>query len=88
MKVYIGIDTSTTATKSLLIDQDGKVIAVAFSEYEYETPQPLWSQQNPELWWQATIISIRSVLDQADLAPASVDGIGLTGQMHGLDSPG
>lgn len=84
MKVYIGIDTSTTATKSLLIDQDGKVIAVAFSEYEYETPQPLWSQQDPELWWRATIISIRSVLDQADLDPASVDGIGLTGQMHGL----
>ena len=83
-KYYLGIDTSTTATKALLIDQVGKVVGVASSEYAYETPQPLWSEQSPDLWWQATQLSIRSVLDQTNIDPAAIDGVGLTGQMHGL----
>jgi xylulokinase len=81
---FLGIDTSTTATKALLIDQTGELVGVASSEYTYETPQPLWSEQSPDLWWQATLISIRSVIEQAQIEPASVVGIGLTGQMHGL----
>jgi xylulokinase len=81
---FLGIDTSTTATKALLIDQTGELVGVASSEYTYETPQPLWSEQSPDLWWQATLISIRSVIEQAKIEPASVVGVGLTGQMHGL----
>jgi xylulokinase len=83
-KYYLGIDTSTTATKALLIDQSGEVVGVALSEYTFDAPQPLWSEQSPHLWWQATIDSIRSVLNQTGINPASVAGIGLTGQMHGL----
>ena len=74
-KYYLGIDTSTTATKALLIDQVGKVVGVASSEYAYETPQPLWSEQSPDLWWQATQLSIRSVLDQTNIDPAAIDGV-------------
>lgn len=83
-RYFLGIDTSTTATKALLIDQAGVVVAVASSEYTFQTPQPLWSEQSPDLWWQATCASIRSALDQAAIDPASIEGIGLTGQMHGL----
>lgn len=81
---FLGIDTSTTATKALLIDETGKVLAVASSEYSYETPRPLWSEQSPTLWWDATVESIRNVLASTGIDPAQVGGIGLTGQMHGL----
>jgi len=84
MVYFVGIDTSTTATKALLIDAGGQVMAVALSEYDYETPRPLWSEQHPDLWWQATVASIRQVLAQAQVDPADVKGVGLTGQMHGL----
>ncbi|MEW6403375.1 MAG: xylulokinase [Chloroflexota bacterium] len=84
MDTFIGIDSSTTATKALLMDQNGEVLGVASSEYSYETPHPLWSEQDPALWWQATIASIREVLAKSKVDPASVRGIGLTGQMHGL----
>jgi xylulokinase len=84
MKTFLGIDTSTTATKAILIDQNGEVVAVASSEYDYQTPHPLWSEQSPQLWWQATCQSIRSVLAQPGIAPSDVSGVGLTGQMHGL----
>jgi xylulokinase len=84
MTYYLGIDTSTTATKALLMRADGKVMGVASSEYTFETPQPLWTEQHPDLWWQATVASIRQVLARTLVDPADIQGVGLTGQMHGL----
>jgi xylulokinase len=84
MTHFIGIDSSTTATKALLMDEQGAVVAVASSEYPYETPKPLWSEQEPDLWWDATIKSVRGVLEKADIEGSEVGALGLTGQMHGL----
>ena len=84
MTFFMGIDSSTTATKTLLMTTEGTVIGVASSEYGYETPYPLWSQQHPDLWWDATVQSIRDVLAETGLSAQEVHGIGLTGQMHGL----
>ena len=57
---------------------------MASSSYGYETPHPLWSEQQPELWWTGTVNSIRQVLAETGVAPTAVQAIGLTGQMHGL----
>lgn len=84
MPYFLGIDVSTTATKALLIDSVGKVIAVHSTTYGFETPHPLWSEQDPELWWNGAQRSIRAVLDESQVDPSQVSGVGLTGQMHGL----
>ncbi|MEI7849325.1 MAG: FGGY family carbohydrate kinase, partial [Chloroflexota bacterium] len=81
---FLGIDVSTTATKALLIDPVGQVIAVASMHYSFETPRPLWSEQHPDLWWEGAQQSIRAVLQQSRVDPVQIGGIGLTGQMHGL----
>jgi xylulokinase len=81
---YIGIDTSTTATKALVMDADGAVVAVGRSEYGFETPRPLWSEQPPQRWWQATVDAIAAGLHDAGIRADEVAAIGLTGQMHGL----
>ena len=44
MAYFIGIDTSTTATKALLMDESVGVLDVASNEYSFETPQPLWNE--------------------------------------------
>jgi xylulokinase len=84
MRYMLGIDVSTTATKALLIDERGDVLAVAAEEYGFDTPHPLWSEQDPALWWHGAVKSIRAVLAQTQVDSAAVVGIGLTGQMHGL----
>lgn len=81
---FLGIDVSTTATKALLVDSGGQVVAVSATEYPFETPRPLWSEQHPGLWWDGAQKSIRAVLEQSGIDPAQVGGVGLTGQMHGL----
>ena len=84
MSYCIGIDTSTTATKALLLDAEGAVVGVGRSDYGYDTPRPLWSEQDPHLWWQGTIAAIRSVLAANRVDGSDVVAVGLTGQMHGL----
>jgi xylulokinase len=80
----LGIDTSTTASKALLIDTKGKVVAVASSPHTLQTPKPLWSEQDPHEWWEAVSASIRAVLQKAGIGGEGVAAVGLTGQMHGL----
>ena len=61
------------------------------AEYEFETPRPLWSEQDPALWWTAAVDAIRDVLATTGTSGADVVAIGLTGQMHGavvLDAAG
>ena len=84
MTYFLGIDTSTTSSKALLIDEQGNVVAIASNPHTLQTPKPLWSEQNPHEWWDAVAASIRSVLDQAGVSGEGVAAIGLTGQMHGL----
>ena len=84
MATFIGIDISTTATKALLLDDNGAVLGVAAAEYPYDTPRPLWAEQSPDLWWQATVAALRRLWRQSHVAPGEIAGIGLTGQMHGL----
>ena len=84
MSYLIGIDASTTATKALLVDESGVVRGVAAAEYGYESPQPLWAEQSPLLWWDGAVTAIRAVLAQTGVAGDEVIGVGLTGQMHGL----
>jgi len=84
MDYFLGLDTSTTGSKALIIDERGQVIAVASSPHTIQRPKPLWSEQDPQEWWRAGSASIHTVLNQAGIRGASVRAVGLTGQMHGL----
>ena len=84
MSHVIGIDVSTTATKAVLIAEDGSVVGVGVAEYGYETPHPLWSEQDPALWWDGAQAAIRQVLTTTGVSGEAVEAVGLTGQMHGL----
>src|SRR6478736_3447733 len=84
MGVVLGIDVSTTATKAVVLEPSGAVLAIGTSAYGFDQPHPLWSEQDPHLWWTGAIEAIGTALEAARVAPNDVDGVGLTGQMHGL----
>ena len=79
---FLGIDVSTTASKVLVIDMAGAVVASHSEPHTLATPHPLWSEQDPREWWAASCTSLRAVL--RDVAADDIAAIGLTGQMHGL----
>ncbi len=91
MSVYLGIDIGTSGTKTLLIDEQGQILAEANTGYPIYHPRPLWSEQDPEDWWQATVKTVRAVVSEAKVKAHDVKAIGLSGQMHGsvfLDKQG
>jgi xylulokinase len=82
--LLLGIDLSTTGAKALLIDEQGQTVASASTSLTLSTPRPLWAEQQPRDWWEATAASIRAALATAEATGDEVRAIGLTGQMHGL----
>jgi xylulokinase len=83
MSIFLGIDIGTSGTKTLAMNERGTILAEATSLYSSYHPKPLWSEQNPDDWWQATVKTVRAVVKAAKLKPADVKAIGLSGQMHG-----
>ncbi|MFQ3657778.1 MAG: xylulokinase [Anaerolineae bacterium] len=82
MRYLLGVDVSTTGAKALLIDERGTVIDVENTALSLQQPRPLWSEQNPDEWWQGAAQSIRAVTQRHPDKP--IAAVGLTGQMHGL----
>ena len=75
--VLIGLDVGTSGVKAIALSPDGAVVGSAEESYPLSTPQPGWSEQDPEDWWRAT----EAVLTRL---PFGEVRLGLSGQMHGL----
>ncbi len=83
--MWLGIDTGTGSTRALLVDEAGALRSSYTAVHrEMEMQHPLWAEQHPDDWWRAACEAVQGVLRQADIAAERVQGIGLSGQMHGL----
>ena len=78
--MYLGIDIGTSGVKAVLTDDEDRMVAQTSSPLKVARPQPLWSEQDPQTWWSATVDAIRALPSQQR---AAVKAIGLSGQMHG-----
>ena len=81
MNYLLGIDIGTTSVKTLLITTEGEIVNSSVIEYPISTPYPCWAEQNPQDWWNATVVSIKNVAKNIDTT--KILGVGLSGQMHG-----
>ncbi len=83
MSYLIGIDVGTTSTRALVINDRGEALAAHAVEYPLSTPRPNWAEQDPELWWRASMSAIPAAIAQAGIAASEIKSVGLSGQMHG-----
>ncbi len=78
--MYVGIDLGTSSVKAILMNKDGHILKSATSEYPLYMPQPKYSEQNPDDWFNKT----HEVLEELLQDISTIDGISFSGQMHGL----
>lgn len=78
--MYLGIDLGTSGVKAIIVDDDQKVVAEATAPLTVSRPHPGWSEQDPAHWTQAATQAIGQL---PEAAKRKVQGIGLSGQMHG-----
>jgi xylulokinase len=79
--MYIGIDLGTSGVKLILVDINGQVHKTISKEYDLLIPKPSWTEQRPDDWYNSTIEGLKELLDGRN---EDIEGIGFSGQMHGL----
>jgi xylulokinase len=81
--MYLGIDLGTSEVKLLLLNEAYELVDTAGETLSVSRPQPLWSEQDPAQWWQATQRAVQTLRVRQPRAWSQIRGIGLSGQMHG-----
>ena len=82
MALLIGLDIGSSGARAIAISaEDGALVAEASEALAVSRPRPGWTEQDPDLWWDAARRTLRAVA--AEVSGQELLGLGLTGQMHG-----
>lgn len=89
--MYIGIDLGTSGIKTVLMTDTQSIIASAHADLTVQRLHQGWSEQHPSDWVAAVDKTLRKLAASHPSDMARVQGIGLSGHMHGatlLDADG
>lgn len=84
MNYLLGIDLGTSSVKALLLDKSGEIRGITQEGYNIDIPASGYAEQHPEMWWTKTCEAVKKLLSVAGINSKDIDGIGLSGQMHGI----
>lgn len=79
--LLLGIDLGAGSLKSTIIALDGHVIATASAPVDTLSPEPGFSEQDPEGWWSAVQSSLAELWAQ-DIDPAGIAALSVTAGAH------
>lgn len=79
--LLLGIDIGTTATKVILIDIDGHILAEMQRPATLYSPNASWAEEEPLEWWQNVCAAIPECLQQAGVQAKRITGIGVSGMV-------
>ncbi|WP_040158815.1 xylulokinase [Nigerium massiliense] len=79
--LVIAIDSSTTSSKAIIVDPQGKVLALGKREIILRTPKQGYGEHDPFAWWVSTNESIMEAISQLSQADrARIVAMGMTHQ--------
>jgi xylulokinase len=74
----IGVDSSTTATKAVVWDREGRAVSEGRQEFDLTIPRPGWHEQDAQEWWRSTAAALRQAAGAVNAS--EIEAIGLTHQ--------
>jgi xylulokinase len=81
--MYLGVDLGTSAVKTIRVDHEQRVVASRSRSLTMTSPHPGYSEQDPGQWIDTTFAAPDALKSDHSRELAAVEGIGLSGQMHG-----
>ena len=78
----MGIDIGAGSLKTTVIDSRGRVAGSASRNLSTSSPQPRWSEQDPEDWWQALCRTVPQALKQAGIPASALAAISFSAGAH------
>lgn len=79
-KYMMAFDAGTTGCRTIIFDKSGKEISSAYQEFSQIYPQPGWVEHDPQEIWNAQYGTALRALNQANIVPEQIEGIGITNQ--------
>lgn len=85
--LLLGTDIGTSATKTVLVDMQGRELANATVEYDVITPRTGWAEQWPDVWFNALCQTIKEVIKKASINPHDIAGYCISSLYGGSGIP-
>ena len=64
--LVIGVDSSTTSTKAIVVDAQGTVLAQGKADFPMNTPRVDFYEQDPRDWWRSTDDAVAQAIGALD----------------------
>lgn len=87
-RYLLGFDVGSSSVKASLVDVESGEIASSAFYPEKEAPimavKAGWAEQDPQMWWENAILSLKKVMNETGAKGEDILAIGISYQMHGL----
>ena len=80
MRYILALDQGTSSSRAVVVDQAGRVRAVAQRELSPVYPQPGWVEQDPNEIWASQAAVVGEVLQAARLSGTDIAALGISNQ--------
>lgn len=79
-KYIITLDSGTTSCRSLLVDKEGKILAISQNEFTQFFPKSGWVEHDPLEIWNTQLSTMQSVKNKAQIKSHNIEALGITNQ--------
>jgi len=80
----VAIDVGTTGLKVTICNDEGKIISSAASQdYPVLTPQPIWAETDPNLWWEAAKNTVKTAVEKSGINKEDIAAVVSDSQTDG-----
>jgi glycerol kinase len=80
MKHLLALDQGTSSSRSIVFDDQGRIVAMAQREFRQIYPQPGWVEHDPKELWETQLATAREALAKAGLTAKDIASVGITNQ--------
>src|SRR5215208_1624953 len=80
MSYLLALDQGTSSSRSIVFDEQGRVVALAQQELPQIYPQPGWVEHDPMEIWRGQLATAREAIAKAGLKAGDIRALGITNQ--------
>tara|TARA_B110000902_G_scaffold266105_1_gene352549 strand:+ start:2110 stop:3594 length:1485 start_codon:yes stop_codon:yes gene_type:complete len=79
-KYILALDQGTTSSRSVIVDQKGKIIGIEQQEFPQIFPKSGWVEHDPFAILESQLSTLKKVIQKTNINSADIVGLGITNQ--------
>lgn len=79
-KYILALDQGTTSSRSIIVNEQGNIVAMEQQEFTQIFPESGWVEHDPKEILESQLATLKKVLKKANVSPTDIVGLGITNQ--------